>query len=508
MTVVPDAIVVVPPLSPSDTNPPLGPYLLKTCFEKAGIQLDVCDLSIIYLNRFKQSTSNSRGHVLGDQDKDRATIYAARVHFRENSPLATESTLHLPDSADPILGMHYSFESIERAVTRACESESVWSRFIEDGLFSRYLKPPCVLGLSIMGPTQVFLALVVARLVKRWWPGTPVIAGGSHVTLLADEIVADSRYRGDIDIFMPGHCEARFAQLVQYVRKTGTLPSSIGILPDADDTPSCAKLIHPSVKGRSRTSMAAFEYAPSLDRQSLSMYDSNRLTIPMQLTRGCSFARCAYCTYPAVEPMVTISPDWPRVIEAITRLVETTGVHRFSFKDSLFTVKNLRALVRRLRKASLDIEWSATTLLTEALTTKFQEMYYGGCRTLEFGLETADPEGQQLFDKPFDVGMCERVIRSATDAGIAVVINQILGWPGQTLDSAEAQMAWYESLRSQSPELIHASYNMLEVNRRSPMATDPKRYGIVLKGIAPWAFSYDWNAPTWRSTFALPRSGC
>ncbi|MBX3408165.1 MAG: hypothetical protein KF869_15540 [Phycisphaeraceae bacterium] len=131
-------------------------------------------------------------------------------------------------------------------------------------------------------------------------------------------------------------------------------------------------------------------------------------------------------------------------------------------------------------------------------------MSRGGCRTLEFGLETIDPLGQAIFGKPLDVTMCEQVIAAATDAGIAVVINQILGWPGQTLASAERQLAWYESLRSRAPDHIHASFNYLEVNRGSPMAKDPDKYGIVLGGISPWGFSADWNAPTWRSSITLP----
>lgn len=504
MTTASDVVVVVPPLSPSDTNPPLGPYLLKACFEQAELRLDVFDLNARYLNRFKHGPSSSGGRVLGDQDKDRAATHTARALFRENCPLTAEPTLHLPDSADPILGMHYSFDSIDRAVTRVCQSGTEWKRFIQDSLFLQYPEPPRVLGLSIMGPQQVFLALIVARLAKQRWPDTPIIAGGSHVTLLADEIAADSRYGSNIDLFMPGHCEVQFVQLVQHVLKTGVLPPGIGIQAGAVDTLSCVKLIAPSVNGRSNIRRATFEYAPNFDRQAFALYDPARVTLPMQLTRGCSYARCTYCTYPAVEPTVDIEPDWYRVVNAITHLVETTGVRRFSFKDSLLTVRNLRMLARTLRGVGLGIEWSATTLLNKGLSDGLlQELYRSGCRTLEFGLETIDPVGQQLFGKPLDVEMRERVIRTTTSAGIAVVINQILGWPGQSLDSAKAQMAWYESLRSQSPELIHASFNMLEVNRRSPMGTDPKKYGVVLRGIAPWAFSYDWNAPAWRSMFEL-----
>jgi hypothetical protein len=505
VALLPDVIVVVPPLSPSDTNPPLGPYLLKACAEKAGIRLDVADLNVQHLNRFKNHTSAQTTRVLGDQDKDRSATHAARHHFRAICPLVTAPTLHLPDSADPILGMHYSFESIESAVAAACEPTSECWRLIEEDLFARYPVPPRVLGLSIMGPPQVFLALVVARLVKQRWPCTRVVAGGSHVTLLADDIAADSRYGGDIDIYMPGHCETQFVELLKLILRNGVVPPGIGFRAGGGRLESCARPITPSVKGRLRVGTSTFEYAPSLDRQALYLYDPDRVTLPMQLTRGCVFGKCSYCTYPAVEPSVDIEPDWARATTAIAQLIAATGVRRFSFKDSLFTVKNLRTLARVLADRDLGITWSATTLLSAALTAGvLQELHRSGCRTLEFGLETIDPLGQALFRKPLDLDMCEQVISAAADAGIAVVINQILGWPGQTLASAEHQLAWYESLRSRAPEHIHASFNLLEVNRGSPMAKDPTRYGIVLGGFAPWGFSADWNAPTWRSAFALP----
>jgi len=507
MTLVPrpDVIVVVPPLSPSDTNPPLGPYLLKTCAERVEIQLDVADLSIRYLNRFKKHACGQTSRVLGDQDKDRSATHAARDHYRAICPLVTEPTLHLPDSADPILGMHYSFEAIERAVALACEPGSECRHVAAEDLFARYPVPPSVLGLSIMGPPQVFQGLVIARLAKQRWPSVSVVAGGSHVTLLADEIAADRRYGGDIELFMPGHCETQFVELVQHVKRTGSLPPDLGIRAGAGRPRSCEKLITPSVEGRPRVSTSMFEYFPSLDRQTLQLYDPHRVTLPMQLTRGCAFGKCSYCTYPAVESTVDIEPNWLRMTAAINQLIEATGVRRFSFKDSLFTLKNLRTLAQILRDERVEIEWSATTLLNAGLTADvLQELSRGGCRTLEFGLETIDPLGQAIFGKPLDVTMCERVIAAATDAGIAVVINQILGWPDQTLASVEGQLAWYESLRSRAPDYIHASFNFLEVNRGAPMASAPAKYGIELGGFSPWGFSADWNAPPWRSKFELP----
>lgn len=499
-----DALIVVPPFSPSDTNPPLGPYLLKACAERAGLALSVEDMSMRYIRRFMPHDAGEAGRLLGDQDKDRKVVHAARDHLRAICPLASEPTLHLPVGADPFSGMHDGFDAIERAVRAACEPGSPVLQLIEEDLFAHHREPPRVLGLSIMGPPQVYLALVIARLCKRRWPGVHIVAGGSHVTLLAHEIASDPRYGGGIDVFMPGHCEDTFVRLLRHVADTGSLPSGVGIragagLPSNDNAPRL-----PTLNGKPLSSCPEFEYEPGFDRDALGIYDPRRVTIPMQLTRGCVYGKCTYCTYPAVETDADKAPDWPRAIGAIASLVERTGIRRFSFKDSLFSTKNLRELARRLKESRLNIAWSATTLLNKSLSIGvLNELYRGGCRTLEFGLETIDPLGQRLFGKELDLTMCERVIADATDAGIAVVINQILGWPGQTFDSACKQLDWYESIRIRCPERIHASFNMLEINRASPMASRPQDFGIKLGGVAPWAFSYAWNAPQWTREFRI-----
>lgn len=495
----PDLLLVVPPFSPSDTNPPLGPYVLKTSLARAGLNMDVADLSIRYLSRFETNPSQPTVRLLGDQHKDRNAISAARAHFSSICPLFEEVPVHLPSCADPLWGMHYSFESIDRAVETACQSSSECRIFVETAFFAEHPCRPLAVGLSIMGPPQLFFALVIARLMKRRWPGVPVLAGGSHVTLLSNRITTDTRYGRDIDLFLPGHCDAQLIEIINRLRSSGSLPSDFGVragVPHVDRGPA---LVTPTLNGRRRARTADFEYYPSFEEKDLRWYDAARLTLPMQLTRGCSFGRCAYCTYPEAEPIPDAVPDWTRAIESISRLINATGVRRVSFKDSLFVANNMCVLARRLAEASIRIDWSATTLLSSALTQGvLVELAASGCRTLEFGLETIDPKGQELFMKPIKLAVAENVVEAAAFAGITVVLNQIFGWPGQSHASAQRQLAWFEAMRAQHPNHLTGSSNLLEVNQGSPMANNPERFGIILRGIAPWAFSYDWNAPPWR----------
>jgi len=502
----PDVLLVVPPLSPSDTNPPLGPYLLRTCLERAGLGTVVCDLSIAYIRSFGESKSAERIPVLGDQDKDRLLLAKAKRVFLEQSPLAIAESIALPSCGNAVTGMHFDFEEVSRAVHAASDPSHPWARFAREHLFRRFAAP-AVLGLSIMGPPQVFVAMVVARLARLVWPTTVVIAGGSHVTLLRDEIARDSRYGEFFDAFMPGHCERELVRFAQMVRDGGDWRSCPGVIVAGRTSlaDSCsARPPEVAISVRGRRAESAIELLPSFDATALSPYCPSRITLPLQLARGCLYGKCTMCTYPATEPGFSGYPDWKRVADTIHELLRRHGVPRFSFKDSFMVPVMLRDLADMLNDEGLRVEWSATTMLNLRLTPHLLlSLADAGCRTLEFGLETIWTPGQSLFDKIQPIEMVEQVIADTVKAGIVANINLIYGLPGEPLDQARSQLRWFLDQQDRYPGLITGSHNMLEINRASPLARDGSKFGVELAGIAPWAFSFAWNAPLWRSEFAL-----
>ncbi|MCE7973763.1 MAG: hypothetical protein DYG92_05455 [Leptolyngbya sp. PLA1] len=344
----------------------------------------------------------------------------------------------------------------------------------------------------------------MARLL---WPTTVVIAGGSHVTLLRDEIARDSRYGEFFDAFMPGHCERELVRFAQMVRDGGNWRSCRGVIVAgrtalADSCSARPPEVEISVRGRRAES--AIELLPSFDATDLSPYCPSRITLPLQLARGCLYGKCTMCTYPATEPGFSGYPDWKKVADTIHELLRRHGVPRFSFKDSFMVPLMLRALADMLNDEGLRVEWSATTMLNPRLTPHLlQSLANAGCRTLEFGLETIWTTGQALFDKIQPIEMVEQVIADTVKAGIVANINLIYGLPGESLDQARAQLHWFLDQQDRYTGLITGSHNMLEINRASPLARDGSKIGVEIAGIAPWAFSFAWNAPKWRPEFAL-----
>lgn len=476
-----DALIVVPPPSPSDTNPPLGPAILATVAARAGFHVEVLDLNIHLLRRFGGQGVARLGQTLGDHGKDRSAVAAAARWLFAHTGLRDTPPLHLPDTADPVAGMHYPLAAITTAVTAAATDPEPWRTWIEENLRASCHRPPAAVGVSLMGPSQVFVGLLVLRLAKRIWPEATTVLGGSHTTLLWEEMRRDGRLREVADLVLTGHCEDEFVAALARLSPRGirrpTLP--------------------PRLDRETR-----FEYLPTFPEQQIARYDRRWLTLPVQFTRGCSYGRCTFCTYPVVEPQPTaFAPQAAR--RTIDTLVQTYGIRRFSLKDSLFTAPMLRAFAESLlAEPAARIRWSATTKATRALIPLARLLVDSGLATLEIGVETISPTGQQVFRKRADPGMLQELILALAEHGITVVVNLIFGFPGEREDEAQAQLAWFRRLRSAAPaDRVDCSLNMLEMVRGAPMVARPPT-GVELTGVAPWAFSYEWNAPAWRRDFA------
>jgi len=478
-----DAIIIVPPPSPSETNPPLGPAILARVASKAGYHVKTIDLNIRHIREFSPSENPRQTTAVGDHGKDRRLVAQTSRAIFDMTGLASRSPLFLPHGADAVAGMHFSFGDLDAALAAAALDSSWWSGWLDAELFSRFPAQPPVLGVSLMGPSQVFAALAIFGRSKQIWPSTVTVLGGSHATLMGGCIRQDARYRRNLDVVLPGHSENDFVSLLDELipSRTTVCRASVAMSRQTDFV---------SQQG------STFEYLPLFDDEQLRPYDPADLTLPLQFTRGCAYARCTFCTYPVVEPQLTpLDPD--KAAKTILHLRRAHGVTRYSIKDSLFTAPMMEALAERLAAGPADgISWSATTKVSRRLITAAPRLAEAGLRTLELGVESIIRETQSLFDKRADVTTIEDVILALADQGITVIVNLIFGAPHETSSDAERQLDWFLRLRAHSPRHIDGSLNLLEIVRGSPLEARPPQ-GVELSGIAPWAYCYSWNAPRW-----------
>ena len=208
--------------------------------------------------------------------------------------------------------------------------------------------------------------------------------------------------------------------------------------------------------------------------------------IPAQLSRGCAYGKCTFCTYPSTEGAFrSLAASGA---EASVRLAVTLGAE-VSFKDSLLTSPLLKVA------ASLCIgraRWSGCTKLSRSLVDLMPTLARSGCSTLELGLETLSENAQRLIDKRQSVGLLRDVLDAAAAHGVALVVNVITGFPGEDDDSQWLSLL-AEEIARRSPRLtVKVERNKFQLERRAPMAERPP-FGLRVTGAWPWSSVLAWE---------------
>lgn len=468
------ALVVVPPHLRYISGPLLGPALLSGAANASGFPTEVLDLAAGRWNDYATARGmrlEVSGKIRGDHDR----ALEANQPWCSHEEGLLEALLGPPP---PMVNIHtrpsmvlpYAFDRIHQAAnTLLGSADGQWLR-------QQVLRhaQPVVVGVSVLYAGQIVWAHAVTRVVRELWPGTMVVWGGPHVTALADCIAKDNRYAAAADGFVAGHAEVTWVEILRTVASGRPLPEAVGKAGQGSwPRAHAAPLTSPAFANLA-------DYGP-------------RLTLPVQTTIGCAYARCGFCTYPAVEGSVR-DLDLA-VLDPVIALARAHGAV-IAVKDSLVLPDRLLTIADRIGG---EVEWSACTKANSRLNKDLlQRLHDGGCRTLELGVETLLPASQRLIHKIQDADLLFRILDAASGTGIALVLNYITGFPGEDPSAAEGAKRRLESaLKTRRPALTSKlEHHTFELDRLAPLSGPQRPEGLRVVGSWPWSSVLDWSMST------------
>jgi hypothetical protein len=433
--------------------------MLRGAATAAGCDVTVLDLAIeeIHARCSRELLALPTG-VAGDHDKHSAELERAeREFFMDVRAAALCAGLYL--SADHLREGMLSFMQAQSAAAALADSQ--WG-MRKAGLVAR-APAPDLIGISVMFADQVVAALAVTRIARACWPGVPIVWGGAHVTALAPEIAVDGRYGIGIDGFVSGYAEQTFVELLQAIWHRRPWPRAVFVAGGGSH-----------VRARD-----ALETEPLFTR--IDQYGLPRLTLAAQVSRGCSYGACAFCTYPAVEGAYRAARGTGHA-GAVVELAECTNAV-VSFKDSLLTPLMLTQLVREIDGRA---EWAGCTKLQSDLVALIPKIARAGCITIEVGLESVVPSTQLLVMKRQSPELFLRVADECATAGVRLVVNYMTGFPGEDATHARDGLAWVtEMATARGARVQHQTFAL---ERRAPMAQS-----VAATASWPWSSMLQWN---------------
>jgi hypothetical protein len=330
-------------------------------------------------------------------------------------------------------------------------------------------------GFSVWTSNFATTLLAAARLKRRANPPF-IVAGGPQVTESRNAALLGLR-AGLFDAVVVGEGEAALAELYEAWTEGRSLEAIPGTL-RREAQGGAARGPH-----RKLLHLTALP-EPAFDRLSLADYrnDSGMLKLPFQLSRGCT-DKCSFCSEWVFWEHFRLDTV-EHSIDTLESLSRRYGVRHFHFTDSLINghKRRLAAFAESLITRPLSISWggfmradmdSATaTLLSRA-----------GLSYAYIGVESFSDETLKLMNKRRTEADNIRSVRAFLEAGIAVSIGVIPGFPGDTRERFLKTVRTLTALRDEHP--LGFSFNV-EPFILSPSQPIYSRLGEVGLSMAAW----------------------
>jgi anaerobic magnesium-protoporphyrin IX monomethyl ester cyclase len=337
----------------------------------------------------------------------------------------------------------------------------------------------CV-GVTVLTGAPIRDALAASRAVKAAHPQCPIVWGGWHPSLFADECLAEPA----VDIVVSGQGEAAFREIVMRLlngeKVTGIFATP---LKDLNELP-------------------AHDYSTIAVPRYFDLKRARQLDYISSL--GCRF-RCAFCADPAVfkRGWTGLRPE--RIGDEIEQLHARYHFADLAFQDETFFTHAARvdAVAEEFLRRDLRITWTATLRADQACRLGDEllaKTVRSGLRRVMVGVESGSQVMLDRLYKDMKIDQVRATAAMCTRHGVGAIFNFIVGFPGETTENMQATLALAKELRSANPafETPIFYYRPYPGN---PMAEQSAAQGYVFpRGLEAWAdFDYVGGRGPWMS---------
>ncbi len=288
----------------------------------------------------------------------------------------------------------------------------------------------------------------IVNLLKKKFPKSKHIAGGTHIDMLPEEC------EKIFDSIIIGPGENSFLKAIKNNSEKRYLESYTNV--DFADTPYPIR-----------------DFLPSnsvISKNMFKQYGDFNATM-VYFSRGC-FYKCAYCVYNVPNKLQAKSPK--KIKEEIEYLKSNFGVQAILLKDEIALNPNKKIFFPQMEAiGNSSILWRGQTT-SVGTYEQLKLAKETGCLELSVGIETVDDNIMKMIDKTWQSEkIINQFIENAKKVGIKIKICLILGLPGEPKNIVDKTIAFIEK---QKPDFV--SLSGFCPMPGSPIYKNPEKYGI------------------------------
>ncbi len=214
---------------------------------------------------------------------------------------------------------------------------------------------------------------------------------------------------------------------------------------------------------------------PNFDYFDLKEYSSNQL--PIMMSRGC-ISNCAFCDERTLWKKFRMMSA-TGIVNQFKALSRRYPSKTFVANDSLLNSNHekLEQVADLILKQRLNVSWGGSfrsdKKLNRDLLYKLKE---SGCHFMVVGFESGSNKVLKLMNKGITVEIVSQNIKDAHDAGITVIINVIVGFPGEEKEDFEATV---DFIHKHKEYIYKVNANAFGLRPRSNAAENLDKFNIL-----------------------------
>jgi anaerobic magnesium-protoporphyrin IX monomethyl ester cyclase len=351
-----------------------------------------------------------------------------------NPPAPSGSTGHLPFA---LLGLGYLAAVLEKNQYEVdvidCQALKLSYEEFKSEIGKRQ---PNVVGMTSTTLTYK-TGLKLTKIAKEMCPNCLTIHGGPHVTFWDDKALQECP---ELDVVVRKEGENTLLELVQRLEAGKSFRDVLGITYRKD-----GKI----AKNPDRPYIENLDGLPFPARNLWPLERLRKYEDMFYLTtsRGCVYW-CEFCATVRMHGRKYRMRSPKNVVDELEFLNKTYGASHFTFCDDAFTVDKARTeeLCEEIRNRKLKIKWNCGTrvdMLSRELLIRMKE---AGCISVWFGVESGSQQVLDAMKKGISTAQTMRVFSWVRELGLKPVPNVILGFPGETKQTAWKTIKFMEKI--------------------------------------------------------------
>ncbi|MET8682885.1 radical SAM protein [Streptomyces sp. NPDC004732] len=497
-----DLLLLFPPLTEATLFPYLSLPYLAGHVRRSGFSAHQVDLSIELVHRLLDGPALTREAAALDTAQDLPTWYRAAVadaaleHLGElrdfvltkdpapglgpvRAVRLARQAAQLMVRESPLSQVWDDFDALDRAVLSLSDTQLGSLDFATRNLHALLTEAldesaPRAVGISVAFFSQLAPALLIARWIRLRHPGLPICLGGQQVMLRHDELAAMTSVRTAVDALCVTAGEEPLERWLAHL--TGNTSRS--------DVPGM-RWLSPGEGATAPSRMPTLHFkdvgAPDYGGLKVHSYLNDTVVLSMVSCVGCYWGRCIFCSYGnrSLERGAYQQASPRQLADAISRIVESTGIDFVTVVDENTNLRLLARAMRLVRESGLHVRFNTRNRLEPILLDPAfcKELADLGCEGMAVGYEGVTQRLLDKLDKGVDAADFQAILDNLAAADIRVNLSVMGGLLDETEEEAEESLRFLE--RNREKFAIDA-FELMVAEPETRLVADPERFGVVL----------------------------